>query len=95
MVELKTYCMITDEESSASPFFFVFLHMETFESGCWKRGMLAFHLMGLCHLKLKDLFKDTIFIILASGQIFTPRQFFGFRLINDANSLTFMYVRAW
>jgi hypothetical protein len=56
VVELKTYCMTTDEESSTSPFF-TFLQMETFESGCWKRDMLAFHVMELRGLKLKDLLK--------------------------------------
>jgi len=80
VVELKTYCMTTDEESSASHFF-AFLLIETFDSGCWKREMLAYHLMGLCHLKLKDLFKDVIFIILTSGQIFIPRQFFSYQVL--------------
>jgi len=45
--------MTTDEESSASTSFSAFLQVETFDSGCWKRDMLAFHLLGLCHLQLK------------------------------------------
>jgi len=49
--------------------------------------MLAFHLMELCRLKLKDLFKDVIFIILTSDQIFIPCQFLGYRVLNDVNLL--------
>jgi hypothetical protein len=51
VVELKTYCMTTDEKSSSSLFFYV-LTDGKFESGCWKRDMLAFHLMELsCKIK--------------------------------------------
>jgi hypothetical protein len=81
--------MTSDEESSASSFS-TFLEMKTFETGCWKRGMLAFHLMELFRLKLRDLFEVIILITLTSGQIFVPCRFLGYRVLNDDSLLSFL-----
>jgi hypothetical protein len=64
--------------------------METFELERWKRDMLAFYLMEFCRLKLKDLFKAVIFIILTLGQILVPCQFWGYRVLNYVNLPTFL-----